>query len=412
MFFSIVIPTRNRPYFLKNSIRSVLDQDFKDYELIVSDNSSPNLSNEVKEVVISFDDKRIKYIRPESELDMGKHWNWAVQQATGEYIGILTDRMLFKRLALSRLKSAIDNYHPNIISYIWDTLKGDGPPYKYRQQGYSDCVVEYYSDHIIRFCSNCIFPHFLPRALNSVIEANFLHKLYEIYKHPFESISPDYLFCFIVLDSLDTFHHLDNPIVVSWGDSVSNGSNYVRGRFVDDVNDFIYFLKNQGGLKHAPILTIKPIPYNGIFHEYNYVKSIQKSGRFQSIIMEKFYLTALQKIERLERRFLVNMKPSRKLLEEYRNENKLKVHSALKGYHMKRETNKILRFMKHYAYKGAYHLPNKIGMDFGFSNLKSETRKDFQNVEEVLNFDEKYPKKHSEVYSPPERIFKGAYRRA
>ena len=37
-FFSIVIPTKNRPEYLRESIQSVLLQDFTDYELIVSDN--------------------------------------------------------------------------------------------------------------------------------------------------------------------------------------------------------------------------------------------------------------------------------------------------------------------------------------------------------------------------------------
>ena len=37
-FFSIVIPTKNRPVFLRESIQSILYQDFDDYEIIVSDN--------------------------------------------------------------------------------------------------------------------------------------------------------------------------------------------------------------------------------------------------------------------------------------------------------------------------------------------------------------------------------------
>ena len=37
-FFSIVIPTKNRPELLRDAIRSVLLQNFDDYELIVSDN--------------------------------------------------------------------------------------------------------------------------------------------------------------------------------------------------------------------------------------------------------------------------------------------------------------------------------------------------------------------------------------
>ena len=38
-FFTVAIPTKNRPARLRDAIRSVLEQSFQDFELIVSDNS-------------------------------------------------------------------------------------------------------------------------------------------------------------------------------------------------------------------------------------------------------------------------------------------------------------------------------------------------------------------------------------
>ena len=115
MIFSIVIPTRNRPGFLKSSLLSVLSQDFVDFEIIISDNSSPHFSNKVKSLISSIVDHRINYIRPTSELPMAEHWEWAAKHATGEYIGILTDRMVFKKNALTKLKILIDRKEPNLI---------------------------------------------------------------------------------------------------------------------------------------------------------------------------------------------------------------------------------------------------------------------------------------------------------
>jgi hypothetical protein len=37
--FSVVVPTRNRPQYLKDAVLSILEQSFPDFELIVSDNS-------------------------------------------------------------------------------------------------------------------------------------------------------------------------------------------------------------------------------------------------------------------------------------------------------------------------------------------------------------------------------------
>ena len=39
-FFSVVIPTYNQASFLKNAIRSVINQNFKNYEIIIIDNNS------------------------------------------------------------------------------------------------------------------------------------------------------------------------------------------------------------------------------------------------------------------------------------------------------------------------------------------------------------------------------------
>ncbi len=58
---SIVIPTRDRPGTLGFALRTCLDQDFEDFEVVVSDNCSPPAT---REVVESFADRRIKYVAP------------------------------------------------------------------------------------------------------------------------------------------------------------------------------------------------------------------------------------------------------------------------------------------------------------------------------------------------------------
>jgi glycosyltransferase involved in cell wall biosynthesis len=62
---SVVLPTYNRADTLKRSIQSVLSQSFTDFELIVVDDAS---RDESAEVVASFDDSRIKYVRNEFNL--------------------------------------------------------------------------------------------------------------------------------------------------------------------------------------------------------------------------------------------------------------------------------------------------------------------------------------------------------
>ncbi len=60
MLFSICIPTYNRAYILPEAIKSVLDQTYKDFELvIIYDGSTDNTES----IVRGFDDKRIIYLK-------------------------------------------------------------------------------------------------------------------------------------------------------------------------------------------------------------------------------------------------------------------------------------------------------------------------------------------------------------
>ena len=47
MRFSILLPTRNGGDFLQNCIRSILEQDHDDFELVISDNANTDATPEI-----------------------------------------------------------------------------------------------------------------------------------------------------------------------------------------------------------------------------------------------------------------------------------------------------------------------------------------------------------------------------
>ena len=61
-FFSICIPVYNGERFLQETIQSVLNQDFSDFELLIVDNAS---TDGTRDIISSFHDQRIKVIRNE-----------------------------------------------------------------------------------------------------------------------------------------------------------------------------------------------------------------------------------------------------------------------------------------------------------------------------------------------------------
>ena len=96
MLVSVIIPTYNRANFLKEAIDSVLNQDYKNFELIVVDDGS---TDETASVLKGYYDK-IKYIRiPHQGVSRAR--NVGIEQAKGGLIAFLDSDDLWMPKKLS-----------------------------------------------------------------------------------------------------------------------------------------------------------------------------------------------------------------------------------------------------------------------------------------------------------------------
>ncbi len=85
---SVVIPTCNRAGLLRRAIASVLRQTYDHIEVIVIDDAS---TDDTRNVVESFGDQRIRYLRHASNQGGAATRNTGIDAATGEYIAFLDD---------------------------------------------------------------------------------------------------------------------------------------------------------------------------------------------------------------------------------------------------------------------------------------------------------------------------------
>ena len=97
-FFSICIPNYNRAEMLRRAMHSVLDQDFGDYELIVSDDAS---TDNAGEVVASFRDSRIRFCRNRVNMGLYPNHNVAWREASADWILFLHNDDVLNEGALS-----------------------------------------------------------------------------------------------------------------------------------------------------------------------------------------------------------------------------------------------------------------------------------------------------------------------
>lgn len=80
---SVIIPTYNREKTLKKSIMSVLNQTYKNIEVIIIDDNS---TDNTLDIIKSIDDKRLKYIKHETNLGANKARNTGILHSIGDYI--------------------------------------------------------------------------------------------------------------------------------------------------------------------------------------------------------------------------------------------------------------------------------------------------------------------------------------
>lgn len=86
VLFSIIIPTYNRENKLKKAIDSVLDQTFKNWEILVIDNYS---KDNTKKLVKGYKNKNIKFFRIKNYGVIAKSRNFGIMKSKGKFIAFL-----------------------------------------------------------------------------------------------------------------------------------------------------------------------------------------------------------------------------------------------------------------------------------------------------------------------------------
>lgn len=80
---SVLMPVYNGELYVREAIESMLNQTFTDFELLVLDDGS---TDRTEEIVLSFNDSRIRYHRNASNIGIANNLNIGLAKARGEYI--------------------------------------------------------------------------------------------------------------------------------------------------------------------------------------------------------------------------------------------------------------------------------------------------------------------------------------
>lgn len=111
---SVIIPTYNREKMVENAIRSVLNQTFSDFEIVVIDDAS---TDNTESIIKSIHDNRIKYIRHEKNKGGSAARNTGIMKARGEYVALLDSDDVWLKEKLEKQIDIMENsnLHPGVV---------------------------------------------------------------------------------------------------------------------------------------------------------------------------------------------------------------------------------------------------------------------------------------------------------
>lgn len=137
---SVCIPAYNNADYILDTINSILNQSYKNIELIIVDDNS---KDNTLEIIESVQDNRVKVYHNENNLGMSGNWNRCLELCTGEFIKLIcADDIIAVNAIEKEVKALVEN--PSAVLVCSDTKlvdlngKGKGFYKRYRKSGLVD----------------------------------------------------------------------------------------------------------------------------------------------------------------------------------------------------------------------------------------------------------------------------------
>jgi hypothetical protein len=261
-FFTIAIPSKNRPDRVRDALRSLVEQTFADVEIVVCDNSDEQEADQTAAVVGKFDDLRVRYVRTNGRLSMPDNWERAIEDAGGEYVGILTDRSVLRRDALEVAHREIDATGAQVVNWFNDLYGRDSSGRQYkrrpctfkRYQHSPETIIDYFLRGHPKYSNKVI-----PKLMTSVCHRSILQAMRD---SPIgrccPPVAPDFTSGFQMLAHCEWILTLDESMYVSSG--TGNGASFRRGgeladRFRRDLgmeaHEMVDLMPSRASFAHA-----------------------------------------------------------------------------------------------------------------------------------------------------------------
>jgi glycosyltransferase involved in cell wall biosynthesis len=282
-FFSVLLPTKNRAGILPYAVRSLCDQTFGDFEVIVADNDDTTATAEMVYAGLArMIDGRFRYLRT-GGLWMSDNWEAALALARGQYVYVLEDKAILHPRAFELLHQSIEFYSPRCLVFS-QTQHHAFPARSVADAGAlsppSFAQLPDGRQPVRQIASSRIVEGFLengwrglhddgPRCINSVCELSLVQQIQETNGCFFAPFAPDVTSNLLQLDKLETVARMDLQLV-SFG-FAPQGALSLGWRFRLGLAQGFEVMFSAGGDNIAHFQRM-PLGYLAVLHNHLYAE--------------------------------------------------------------------------------------------------------------------------------------------
>jgi glycosyltransferase involved in cell wall biosynthesis len=163
---SVIIPTYNRADLLSQTIQSVLDQTFRDFEVLIIDDGS---TDDTEHVVRRVDDSRAIYIRQGHSGLPAVARNRGLHHARGEYIAFLDSDDLWLSEKLAQQMQYMDA-HPEVGLSYTNTYRFTADPERHDPRPVLRSETAHSGHAFARLYGQQVIPNLTVMIRSSVVE--------------------------------------------------------------------------------------------------------------------------------------------------------------------------------------------------------------------------------------------------
>lgn len=287
--FSIIIPVYNSERYLNKCIDSVINQNYKDYEIIVVNEGSQDGSQDIMDSY----GKKIKNIHIPEKNTFGPSYsrNVGVSEATGDYILFLDSDDYYESDLLFKLEGALDKDY-DIVRF---EIQYDKNGLKEKIKGcISDCVYDTGISAFNKICNYSIVESPCCYAFNREF---FLKNKFEF---KVDTLHEDFGLIPLILikaNSVKCINYVGYNYVIHDNSIMTNNSNE---RVIKKCNDFLEhfkYLKGESSKYSSDLKIFNSYIANSVIlkstclvgNDYkNYIKELKRLGAFDMLLSDTF----------------------------------------------------------------------------------------------------------------------------